>query len=344
MSTPGTQRDLFALPPPSIPPAPPRPEHGALAARLPPGIRFGTMSWNFPGWAGLVYGAGASNKHLAGRGLTAYAQHPLLRAVELDRTYYEPLSADAYGSYAAQVPEDFRFLVKAHEECTVFRFPPHARYGKRRGELNGRFLDAEYACGEVVAPFVEGLGAQAGVLLFQCPPQPLAEPGRFAERLHDFLRRLPRGPTYAVELRNADLFTPAYGAALADAGAVHCHNIWTAMPPLLFQARQIPPSARRPLIVRWLLRPGDLYEDARQRFAPFDRVQEEDLASRAALATLIAKASQHGVPALIAVNNKAEGCAPESIVRLARAIADQLPPADPADLGEIEDPPGPNRG
>ena len=27
----------------------------ALAARLPPGVRFGTSSWSFPGWKGLVW-------------------------------------------------------------------------------------------------------------------------------------------------------------------------------------------------------------------------------------------------------------------------------------------------
>jgi uncharacterized protein YecE (DUF72 family) len=229
------QRALFARPSSGLEPAAPRPEHQALAARLPPTIRLGTMSWSFPGWMGKVYANGAPKTRLAARladrGLPAYAAHPLLRTVEIDRTYYEAPAVDFFRARAAEVPDDFRFLVKAHEDCTVFRFPTHARYGKKRGESNPRFLDAAYAADAVVGPTVEGLGAAAGPLLFQFPPQPLDDaPETFAARLHDFLRRLPRGPTYAVELRNAELLTPEYGAALLDGGALHCHNAWSAMP------------------------------------------------------------------------------------------------------------------
>ena len=148
----GTQRALFDEPPRGLKAAAPRPEHGAVAARLPPSIRFGTMSWNFPGWIGKVYDSGAPRTRLADRGLPAYASHPLHRAVEVDRTYYEAPRAEYFRTLAADVPEDFQFLVKAHEECTVFRFPLHARYGRRRGELNGRFLDAAYATDAVVGP------------------------------------------------------------------------------------------------------------------------------------------------------------------------------------------------
>jgi len=320
----GTQRALFDEPSRALKAAAARPEHRALAARLPLTIRFGTMSWNFPGWIGKVYDAGAPKTRLADRGLPAYASHPLHRAVEVDRTYYEAPAADFFRELAEEVPDDFQFLVKAHEECTVFRFPTHARYGKRRGALNGRFLDAAYATDAVVGPTVEGLGSKAGPLLFQFPPQLLEAPEAFAGRLHDFLRRLPRGPAYAVELRNAELLTPEYGAALLDAGALHCHNVWSAMPPLLQQARAIPPGARRPLVVRWLLRAGDNYEAAGERYQPFDRLREEDPESRSAIATLVAKAHAHGVPALITVNNTAEGCAPDGIALLAEALAAQL--------------------
>jgi hypothetical protein len=54
---------------------------GALAARLPPGVRLGTSSWSFPGWRGLVYGGDHTEAALARDGLWAYARHPLLRAV-----------------------------------------------------------------------------------------------------------------------------------------------------------------------------------------------------------------------------------------------------------------------
>jgi uncharacterized protein YecE (DUF72 family) len=319
------QGTLFALPPPRLAVAESALEHVPLARSVPASIRFGGMTWSYPGWVGHVYAADLSDKQLAAHGLTAYAQHPLLRAVEIDRTYYEPMSADALAAYAEQVDDDFRFFIKAHEDCTVARFPSHARYGKKRGLDNPRFLDADYAARMVVEPAARGLGHQLAGILFQFSPEDHGPPARFAERLHGFLRALPAGVAYAVELRTPALLTRGYGAALADAGALHCHSVWTSMPSVLAQARLIPPAARRPLIVRWLLRRSARYEDASARYAPFHRIVDDDPDNRDEIATLVAKGHAHGVAALLLVDNKAEGCAPESIVRLARAIAAQLP-------------------
>lgn len=315
------QPTLFELPEPEVQAADVRSEQRELAARLPASLRLGTMSWSFPGWRGLVYGSDVAVKRLAGEGLTAYAKHPLLGAVEIDRSYYEPLSAESFRRYAAQVPERFRFLVKAHEECTVRRFPLHARYGKKRGADNPRYLDAAYATDAVIGPAVEGLGAKLGVLLFQCPPQEVESPSAFVRRLRAFLKDLPAGMPYAVELRNRELLTPEYAAALAETGAVHCHNAWNDMPSVLEQARLVPPVARRPLVVRWLLRRGEEYEAARERFAPFDRIVDEDAPTRESITRLVSKAIQHDVTTFVFINNKAEGCAPESAFRLARDIA-----------------------
>lgn len=318
------QENLFDEPPPSFPSVTYAPEIDALGARLPSTLRLGGMSWSYRGWVGHVYGLDASDRRLAAQGLSAYGKHPLLRMVEIDRSYYEPLPAPVLQDFAAQVPDDFCFWVKAHEDTVVARFPEHARYGMRRGANNARFLDAGYARDAVIAPLVEGLGGKLGGLLFQFPPQDSSDPLGFAARLGAFLRALPAGVTYAVELRNPQLLTQAYAEALAAAGAIHCHNLWTSMPGVQVQARQIPPAARRPLLIRWLLRAGHRYEDANATYAPFHRIVEEDLATRSAIASLAARALRHEVPVQILVDNKAEGCAPESIVRLARELDERL--------------------
>lgn len=315
------QPSLFELPPPEVEAAPPSAAQRALASQLSTDLHLGTMSWSFPGWRGFVYGERADPKLLADAGLSAYCKHPLLGAVEIDRSFYEPLPARYFEAMSRQVPEGFRFVVKAHEDCTLSRFPKHARYGKKQGEGNGRFLDANYAAEAVVGPCVEGLGGKLAALLFQFPPQDVSEPLAFAERLSEFLSALPRDVPYAVELRNPELLTPAYARALASGGAVHAHNVWGNMPSVLQQARLIPPVARRPLVVRWLMRRGDDHEGAGSRFQPFAKLAEPDLPNRRDIATLVAKALAHHVPALVLVNNKAEGCAPESLAELAKLIA-----------------------
>ncbi|HYO65826.1 MAG TPA: DUF72 domain-containing protein, partial [Archangium sp.] len=119
----------------------------ALGEHLPPGLFLGTSSWTFPGWTGpgLVYDREVTPARLSREGLAAYARHPVLRTVGVDRTFYAPIPASAFAGYAAQVPPGFRFLVKAHEACTLSRWPVHVRYGDLRGQPNDRFLDAAYA-------------------------------------------------------------------------------------------------------------------------------------------------------------------------------------------------------
>ena len=332
--SPTPQLELFG-PAPGVaaeergPPAPAPVTEGlqALGLALPGQVRLGTSSWSFPGWTGLVYAREATSELLAHEGLPAYAHHPLLRTVGIDRTFYGPVTAEVFRLWADAVPADFRFLVKAHEALTVPRFPRHERYGARRGEDNPTFLDAAYAEQEVIAPFVEGLGAKAGPLVFQFPPMdvgPLGGAGAFADRLHAFLAALPVGPLYAVELRNRDLHLPDVAAVLEDVGVVPVLSAWGPMPPLPEQWRRMRARSAQALVARWMLHPGLGYEEAKELYAPFDRLVNEDPRTRNDLAGLVLQALEDGLPVYVTVNNKADGSAPVSIERLAGAIVDRL--------------------
>ncbi|MBU8896604.1 DUF72 domain-containing protein [Corallococcus sp. M34] len=295
----------------------------ALGHALPQGIYLGTSSWTFPGWAGIVFDQDASTSQLAREGLSAYARHPILRTVGIDRTFYAPIPATAFADYAAQVPEHFRFLVKAHEACTLARFPLHERYGAQRGQPNERFLHAAYAAEHVVGPFVEGLGAKAGPLVFQFPPQDpaaLGGPARFVERLYAFLAALPKGPLYAVEVRNESLLTEDFAQALAETGTSPVLAAWSHMPPVARQARLTKTFEARAVVARWMLPPNLGYEEARARYAPFDKLVEEDAPTRDVLARVCLAAVRAGRPAFLTINNKAEGSAPLSAIRLAERV------------------------
>lgn len=320
-----SQLDLFGAPPEpaeeTVGPAPPEPDLVAIAARLPDGLRLGTSSWSFPGWAGVVYDRAVPEAALARRGLAAYAAHPLLRAVGLDRTFYATLPAAAFARYAADVPEGFRFLVKASQACT---FPALAAAAGAAAGPNPRFLDPAFAAGEVIAPAALGLGAKLGVVLFQLPPLAFSArrpPEALVDRLAAFLARLPRGPRYAVEIRSRALLGPRYAQALAAAGVAHAYTVHPSMAPIAEQAEVLPPAAQPTLVVRWMLGHGRRYEEAREAYAPFDRLAAPDPESRAAIATLCRLAAGAGREGIVVVNNKAEGSAPRSLAALARALA-----------------------
>ena len=200
-------------------PAPPTPcsrrAHAAaehVARRLPPQVYFGTSSWTFPGWAGLVYPAGLSTTALGRDGLRHYARHPLLRTVGIDRSYYAPIPLDDLRAYAAQLPDGFRCCVKAPAGVTS-RVEPTFGAARSAPRPNADFLSVDRLVQDLLAPLAAGFAAHTGPIVLEFPPgprdAPLA-PGRFAEALDRFLDGLPRDFDYAVEVRDRALLTAAY--------------------------------------------------------------------------------------------------------------------------------------
>lgn len=326
-SAPPTASGRTAPPPKGRDAAPVADELKALAARLPAALHLGTSSWSFPGWAGILYAGAASEATLSRHGLAAYGRHPLLRTVSIDRTFYAPLSAEQFAAYAQQVPAHFRFMVKAPAFITDFY--QRGERGKPDGE-NPLFLNAERAVREFIEPCAAGLRDKAGPLVFQLSPLGRAaarEAPRIIERLHDFLEALQAhapGLLYAVEPRDPELLTPALVDVLTVNRARLCLGVHARMPSAAKQAALLAAMPPGPVIVRWNLHAGYAYEDAKAHYAPFDRLVEEDLATRAALADLAAAALRNGQPVFISINNKAEGSAPLSCFALASTIAERL--------------------
>lgn len=291
------------------------------AARLPAPLRMGTSSWSFPGWAGIVYDRRAPETVLARHGLAAYARHPLLRTVGVDRTFYRSIPAAEFRGLAEAVPDDFRFLVKADRLLTSVADPAGGSFPG----ANPRFLDATWAIEEVVGPMMEGLGDKAGPLLFQFPPTAPGLVGgksAFAERLHRFLDALPPGPLYAVELRTPAFLTADYALVLEATRTAHCYTVHPAMAPLEEQLRVVRHFEQPALVVRWMLHAGLKYEVAKDRYEPFDTVVDEDEESLGRITVTVLDALIAERAAFVVVNNKAEGSAPLSVFRLARRIAE----------------------
>jgi len=305
----GVQGDLFTDTGVPVGSAGGTSRHDELARRLPTGVRLGSSSWSFPGWAGIVYDRPADQRLLSRFGLVAYARHPLLRTTCVDRSWYGPLEPRVWRRWRDQVPDDFRFVIKAGRALT--------------SPDRGDFLDPDFARETVVEPALEGLGDALAAVIHQFPPLDPREVGGargFADGLHRFLAALPREPRPAVEIRNGELLTRDYVAALSEGGGVHVHVVHPGAAPLRHQLARIPPGTGGIFLSRWMLRPALDYEEARELYDPFDRLEAPDTDTRGILARAVREASGAGAPSLVIVNNKAEGSAPLSVVELAREI------------------------
>jgi uncharacterized protein YecE (DUF72 family) len=306
-----------------------------LAARLAPSLRalaergvyLGTSSWKYPGWLGSVYTRERyvtrgkfSNTKFEAQCLREYAE--TFPVVGGDFSFYQFPTPDSWGRVFSGTPPDFGFGLKVPEQITVPRWPGHARYGGRAGEPNEHFLDAalfERAFAAALQPHRR----QVAVLIFEfgtLSSSDFPRPADFRERLDRFLGSLPAGWRYAVEIRNKEYLVPDYFALLSRHNVAHVFNAWTRMPTVAEQIALPGAFSADFTVVRALLQHGQTYEQAVERFEPYQEVQRPDPATREALRQIAARALRVGQPAFVFVNNRLEGHAPATIEAVVAAV------------------------
>lgn len=282
-------------------------------------IYIGTSSWKYPGWLGQIYNPSRyetrgrfSEKKFNETCLAEYAT--VFATVCGDFAFYQFPSEEMWEETFAQVPAGFRFSLKVPEDITVQRFPDLPRYGRRAGRDNPHFMDASLVTEQLLAR-IERYHDKLGVLIFEfgtIHDKPLSDPSAFAESLDHLLSRLPLDRfRFAVEVRNPAFLQQGddYLACLRRHGVAHCYNSWTRMPALEHQV-DIPGTLTAPFAAaRLLLRPGRSYQQAVDRFAPYEKIQDPYPEGRSALARLMQKCITENRELFAFVNNRFEGSA-----------------------------------
>ncbi|HEY3934841.1 MAG TPA: DUF72 domain-containing protein [Gemmatimonadales bacterium] len=298
----------------------------ALAARLPPEVLFGTSSWTYPGWKGLIYRRDYPATGAGARQLEEYAHWPLARTVGIDSFFYAPPAPATLKAYAAALPAGFRCVSKVWNQITAYSFvAPHS--GGRHGGRNPDWLNADLFTRDVLDPMRLHFGAHLGPLVFEF--QAIARrdgvtASDFAGALDRFFARLPNDVPYAVELRNPDYLVPEYFAVLRDHGVAHVLNGWTRMPSIGEQLL-LPYAVTAPfMVVRALLRPGRTFAAAVDAFAPYDRIREINHDVRNDLVAVARTAVNLRIPAYVIVNNRVEGCSPLTIAAVAELLLNSV--------------------
>jgi uncharacterized protein YecE (DUF72 family) len=139
-------------------------------------IAVGTSGYAYKEWKGFFYPADLPADGM----LRYYAER--FGTVEINNTFYRMPSEKVLAAWAAEVPDDFTFVLKASQRIT------HRK----------RLKDA----GEEVAYFLKNanvLGPKLGPTLFQLPPNLKKD----LPRLADFLALVPRTWRAALEFRHA---------------------------------------------------------------------------------------------------------------------------------------------
>ena len=155
----------------------------------------GTSGYNYEPWRGRFYPDDLPKSKM----LSYYATR--LPAVEINYSFYRKPTEKLVRGWAAQVPGEFRFALKAWQRITH-----HARLRDASGLVES-FNDAARALGDQLAP-----------VLYQLPPNLKRDDAL----LRDFLHQLPRDVRAAFEFRHETWFADETFRALADSGAALC--------------------------------------------------------------------------------------------------------------------------
>ena len=159
------------------------------------GIFVGTSGFSYKEWKGRFY----PEKFPADQMLRYYASR--FPTVEMNNTFYRMPTEKILLDWAAEVPDTFRFAVKAPQRIT------HQKRLKDAGEETGHFLKT-----------VNVLGARMGPTLFQLPPNMKKD----LARLQEFLGLIPRHWKAAFEFRHPSWYEDDVLAALRDKDAALC--------------------------------------------------------------------------------------------------------------------------
>lgn len=155
----------------------------------------GTSGYSYPKWKGSFYPAKLPQKEM----LSYYAQR--FSTVEINNSFYRMPTEEALESWAEQVPDGFRFALKAPQAIT------HYKRLKGAEEETRTFLHA-----------VAALQGQQGPLLFQLPPNFKKD----LARLDSFLDLLSGNALVAVELRHESWLDEDVFACLRAHACVLC--------------------------------------------------------------------------------------------------------------------------
>ena len=284
-----------------------------LAQKLPFGIHFGTSSWTFPDWEGLVYPTGISERQLRDQGLGWYSQHPLLTTVGVDSSYYRPPTPKTLRKYGEQLPAGFPCVMKVFSGLVQFADP-------RSHVVNPQFLSPALFEAEVLRPLMDEFAEHVGCLVFEFPPMKppnLLSPSEFALRLDRFFSSISTEVQYGVELRNPEFLCQDYAQVVRKHNLAHVFNFWDCMPSLQRQWNKMHRATSGPIVLRLMLPPGQKYSARKRELAPFNRVRDPQPVMRRHTLQIVKKAAESRRMALVIVNNKAEGCSPLSIEELA---------------------------
>ncbi len=278
------------------------------------GLHIGTCSWKYDSWRGLIYPDKGTINYLR-----EYSDH--YHTVEVDQWFWSLFGEDGavlpkpavVDEYAQSVPDEFLFCVKVPNSITLTH-----HYKKKKTEVlrpNSCFLS--HPLMERFLESLEPLKNNLGPLIFQFEylnKKKMNSLGEFINRFGTFIRQLPGGYTYCVEIRNPNYLKRPYFEFLAANNLHHVFLHGYYMPSIFEIYEQFKKFIGEKTVIR-LLGP-DRQGIEKQTGNCWDSIVAAKDKDIARLIGMLTDLSNRDVETFLYVNNHFEGSAPRTIARI----------------------------
>jgi uncharacterized protein YecE (DUF72 family) len=254
-----------------------------------PALYIGTSAFTAAGWEGTFYPPGTKPADY----LRYYAQH--FNSVEVDSTFYRIPSLSTVKGWYEKTAKGFIFAAKipqviTHEKVLV-------------------------NCDDDVAQFLkvmDALGEKLGPLLFQFGyfnKKAFVGVNDFLARLRPFLKKLPQGHKFAVEIRNKNGLVPQFVETLRERGVALTliDQAWMPRPAQWFE--KLDPITADFTYVRWL---GDR-KGIEEQTKTWDRVIVDRSAGLAEWVEVLKAVHKRKIQIYAYANNHFVGYAPATV-------------------------------
>ncbi len=282
-------------------------------------LRFGTCSWKYREWEGIVYRSSNEKNYLK-----EYSSE--FDTVEIDQWFWSlfdgkrPLlpQKQVAEEYSESVPKDFLFTVKVPNSITLTHY-----YQKNKTEelkTNPFFLNTGLY--EEFLKSIDPLIEKLGLLIFQFEylnKKKIKNFAQFQDKFYQFYRSVQSfTPQIAIELRNANFLKEEYFNFLTELKISPVLLQGYYMPPITETIKNMKTNIKSPVVIR-LHGPDRKGMEliSNNKWNKIYVKREEEISK---LADLIRSLQSMQTDLFVNVNNHFEGCAPLTIRRIKKQL------------------------
>ena len=283
-------------------------------------IRFGTCSWKYESWQGIVYSPAAKKNYLL-----EYSQK--YHTVEIDQWFWSLFGTDKVAlpqpnvvkEYTNSVPVDFKFTIKIPNSVTLTHF-----YRKQKTDPltpNPFFLS-----NDLFARFLNLLTPmrpKIGILMFQFEylnKQKMSSMLAFIDKFITFFENCDSDLTYGIEIRNPNYLNQRYFKFLDELklGHVFCQGYY--MPFMGEIYKKYKNYINTTQVIR--LHGPDRSDIEKNSRGIWNKILEPKDDEVSGITKIIEEIHSRNLDLYVNVNNHYEGSAPLTIERIRQRLRD----------------------